>query len=183
MFIKDKFVSKRLEEIVRLDANLPADIFHKRFSKYFFFDNDICTSDHLINATRAIVNELIGRDVIADVFSSTDFQYLGYISMSDSWIKKILSMSMSMNHCGDFGGLTILDREKRWVLFQKTPVDEGILGVDSSKTLDIISEFVYENFIDCEDIKRWLEKKTREDESIVQSMGENYLIHMLTNYC
>lgn len=171
-----------LKNVVRLGDNLPTHVFHNRFAKYFFFDNDICTSDDLISVTKLIISESFGYDLIASVFASSDSQYLGDLHMNEDWGAKIFSLSTEMNSSGDYGGLIILDQKKKWAIFQKTPVDEGVLGLDSNKSLETINTLIYENFVDCEIFKEWLEEKTLHDVEVVKSMGRDYLMSMIQNY-
>jgi hypothetical protein len=171
-----------LEKVVRLGTNLPAHVFHKKFARYFFFDNDICTSDDLISVTKLVIGESLGYDLIASVFSSSDFRYLGNLHMNEDWIAKIVSLSTEMNGSGDYGGLIILDQEKQWAIFQKTPVEEGVLGVNSNKKLEAINDLIHENFVDCEKFKEWLEERTSHDVELVESMGRDYLMSIVENY-
>ncbi|EDI4631197.1 hypothetical protein CEY46_22540 [Salmonella enterica subsp. enterica serovar Poona] len=171
-----------LKNVVRLSANLPARVFHKKFSRYFFFDNDICTSDDLISVTKLVIGESLGYDLMARVFASSDFKYLGDLHMNEDWVAKIASLSTEMNDSGDYGGLIILDQKKQWAIFQKTPVEEGVLGINSNKKLEAINDLIYENFVDCEKFKEWLEEKTSHDVELVKSVGRNYLMSIVENY-
>jgi hypothetical protein len=171
-----------LKNVVRLGANLPAHVFHKKFARYFFFDNDICTSDDLIRVTKLVIGESFGDDLIANVFSSSDFKYLGDLHMNEDWVAKIVSLSTEMNSSGDYGGLIILDQKKQWAIFQKTPVEEGVLGVNSHKKLEVINNLIYENFVDCEKFKEWLEERTSHDVELVKFMGRDYLMSLVENY-
>lgn len=171
-----------LKNVVRLGANLPARVFHKKFARYFFFDNDICTSDDLISVTKLVIGESLGYDLMASIFASSDFKYLGDLHMNEDWVAKIVSLSTEMNDSGDYGGLIILDQKKQWAIFQKTPVEEGVLGINSNKKLEAINDLIYENFVDCEKFKEWLEERTSHDVELVKSVGRDYLISIVENY-
>lgn len=171
-----------LKNVVRLGANLPARVFHENFARYFFFDNDICTSDDLISVTKLIIGESLGYDLMASIFASSDFKYLGDLHMNEDWVAKIVSLSTEMNDSGDYGGLIILDQKKQWAIFQKTPVEEGVLGINSNKKLEAINDLIYENFVDCEKFKEWLEERTSHDVELVKSMGRDYLMSIVENY-
>lgn len=171
-----------LKNVVRLGANLPARVFHKKFARYFFFDNDICTSDDLISVTKLVIGESLGYDLMASIFASSDFKYLGDLHMNEDWVAKIVSLSTEMNDSGDYGGLIILDQKKQWAIFQKTPVEEGVLGINSNKKLEVINDLIYENFVDCEKFKEWLEERTSHDVELVKSVGRDYLMSIVENY-
>lgn len=171
-----------LKNVVRLGANLPARVFHKKFARYFFFDNDICTSDDLISVTKLVIGESLGYDLMASIFASSDFKYLGDLHMNEDWVAKIVSLSTEMNDSGDYGGLIILDQKKQWAIFQKTPVEEGVLGINSNKKLEAIDDLIYENFVDCEKFKEWLEERTSHDVELVKSVGRDYLMSIVENY-
>ncbi|MEY8713644.1 hypothetical protein [Mangrovibacter phragmitis] len=171
-----------LKSVVRLDANLPARVFHKKFARYFFFDNDICTSEDLISVTKLVIGESLGYDLMASVFASSDFKYLGDLHMNEDWVAKIVSLSAEMNDSGDYGGLIILDQKKQWAIFQKSPVEEGVLGINSNKKPEAINDLIYENFVDCEKFKEWLEERTSHDIELVKSVGRDYLMSIVENY-
>lgn len=57
-----------------------------------------------------------------------------------------------------------------------------MLGLDSNKSLETINTLIYENFVDCEIFKEWLEEKTLHDVEVVKSMGKDYLMSMIQNY-
>ena len=171
-----------LKNVVRLGTNLPAHVFHKKFSRYFFFDNDICTSDDLISVTKLVIGESFGYNLTASVFSSSDFRYLGELHMNEDWVAKIVSLNTEMNDSGDYGGLIILDQKKQWVIFQKTPVEEGVLGVNSNKKLEAINDLIYENFVDCKKFEEWLQERTSHDVELVESIGRDYLMSIVENY-
>lgn len=182
MTIEHDDAMTRLNNVVRLGINLPAHVFYKKFARYFFFDNDICTSDDLISATKLVIGESLGYDLIANVFASSNFQYLGDLHMNEDWVAKILSLSTEMNDFGDYGGLIILDQKKQWAIFQKTPVEEGVLGINGNKKLEAINDLIYEDFVDCEKFKEWLEERTSHDVELVKSMGRDYLMSIIENY-
>jgi len=171
-----------LKKVVRLGVNLPNHVFHDKFENYLFFDNDICTSENLINVTKLIVSLSFGSGVIAKVFASSDYKFLGDLHMNEDWVTKIVSLTTEMNNSGDYGGLIILDQNMQWAVFQKTPVDEGVLGFNRNVSLESISELIYENFVDCDVLKEWLEERTSRDVELVKLMGRSFLTRMIENY-
>lgn len=114
-----------LKNVVRLGTNLPAHVFHKKFSRYFFFDNDICTSDDLISVTKLVIGESFGYNLTASVFSSSDFRYLGELHMNEDWVAKIVSLNTEMNDSGDYGGLIILDQKNNGLYSRKPLLKRG----------------------------------------------------------
>lgn len=171
-----------LENVIRREVNFPNYIFHKRFDEYLFFDNDICTSEVLISVTELIVRLSFGPDVIAKVFTSSDYKFLGDLHMNEDWVTKIVSLSTEMNNAGDYGGLIILDQNKQWAIFQKSPVDEGVMGFNRNMSLESIYELIYENFVDCDVFKEWLEERTSRNVELVKLMGSSFLTKMIENY-
>lgn len=117
-----------LKNVVRLGANLPARVFHKKFARYFFFDNDICTSDDLISVTKLVIGESLGYDLMASIFASSDFKYLGDLHMNEDWVAKIVSLSTEMNDSGDYGGLIILDQKNNGLYSRKPLLKRGCWG-------------------------------------------------------
>lgn len=171
-----------LKEVVKLGGNLPNYVFHDEFESYLFFDNDICTSENLISVTKIIVRLSYGSDVIAKVFTSSDYKFLGDLYMNEDWVTKIASLSTEMNNAGDYGSLIILDQNKQWAIFQKTPVDEGVMGFNRNLSLESINELIYENFVDCDVFKEWLEEKTSHNVELVKLIGRSFLTRIIENY-
>lgn len=171
-----------LLDIVRQGVNLPRQIFTKTFYKYWFFDNDICTSNDLIYAVHSIIRECFDKHSRAAVFSYVESDYIGSLIMSDDWGLKINKYSAKMNESGDFGGLIIVDYDKQWALFQKNPVERGVLGVDKGGDLTAINELIFDNFIDCNTINGWLGEKTQRDKELVSYIGRDYLYKLMENY-
>ncbi|KFX05768.1 hypothetical protein KU73_01550 [Pectobacterium wasabiae] len=169
-------------DIARQGVNLPQQVFTKTFHKYWFFDNDICTSDDLIYAVYSIIRECFDTHSKAAVFSYFESDYIGNLKMSDDWVLKINKYSAKMNESGDYGGLIIVDYDKQWALFQKNPVERGVLGVDEGGGLAAINELIYDNFIDCNVINGWLGEKTQRDKELVSYIGRAYLTQLMENY-
>lgn len=182
MIIKYNDAMILYDDVMKTGVNLPDQVFHEKFIKYFFFDNDICTSEDLINSTLAIINQSFGCDSVVDVFSSTDFAYLGELYADDNWIPKLKDITTGLNDAGDYGALTIIEKNKRWALFQKTSVDKGVLGINSNVSLEPIKNIIYDNFVDCDVLSKWLEQKTSQDVEIVRSIGKEYLMRLVMNY-
>jgi len=102
--------------------------------------------------------------------------------MNEDWVTKIASLSTEMNNAGDYGSLIILDQNKQWAIFQKTPVDEGVMGFNRNLSLESINELIYENFVDCDVFKEWLEEKTSHNVELVKLIGRSFLTRIIENY-
>lgn len=87
-----------------------------------------------------------------------------------------------MNDDGDYGGFIIIEQGQRWIIFQITPVDEGVIGINVSKSLETINNLIYENLADCEVFRRWLKMKSKKDIDLVQTIGKEYLTQLIDNY-
>lgn len=171
-----------LQHVVVTGASLPAQVFNDPFSKFLFFDNDICSSDDLINSLKMIVTHSFGEDSVVAVYSSYDFSFIGELFMHDDWVRKLASFSHVMNENGDYYAMTLIDENKRWALFQKTPVEDGVLGIKGDKDLSPLNELIYDNFFDCEVLEEWLEEKTERARRLVQRPGKEYIMMMIENY-
>ena len=171
-----------LLDIARQGVNLPQQVFTKKFFKYWFFDNDICTSDELIYATCSVIRGCFDNCSRAAVFSYVEFDYIGDLKMSDDWVLEINKYSSKMHEAGDFGGLIIIDYDRQWALFQMNPVERGVLGVSEVGNLEAIKELIYDNFIDCNVINGWLGEKTQRDKELVNFIGRTYLYTLMDNY-
>ncbi|EMN3919607.1 hypothetical protein REJ49_002391, partial [Citrobacter farmeri] len=172
----------RLKNMIIPGVNLPDRIFHKEFTRYFFFDNDICSSKDLIETIKTIVVKSFDVHFSADVFSSSEFLFLGQLHINEDWVTKLSTLSRKMNDDGDYGGLIIIEQGQRWIVFQKTPVDEGVIGINASKSLETINNLIYENLVDCEVFRKWLKMKSKQDIDLVQTIGKEYLTQLIDNY-
>lgn len=180
MDFENKKAISLLEHTVKLGVNLPQDVFLKRFENYLFFDNDICTSECLIGALNYLIFNSPFEVASAYVYSSSDYNYLGSLNADDNWVSKIFLLSKSMNDDGDYGGLIILDASNDWCLFQRTPVDDGVLGINDDSLLK--SEIVNDNFFNYENINEWLSQNTLQDIELVKGSGKDYLESLILNY-
>lgn len=181
-FDQDNNRMQALIETVRKGVNLPSHVFEVNFSHYLFFDNDICTCDELKMVLKQIIKAISFKNINAAVFSSSDRSFRGTLSLQDDWGDRIFELSKEMNDAGDFGGLIIVDSNKQWALFQMTPVDEGVLGMNHNQWPAELNELIKDNFIDCEKMKSWLEEKTKIDRDLVKYLGRDYLMNMVNNY-
>lgn len=163
-------------------ANLPGPLFTQKFSRYFFFDNDICTSDWLITATQQIIRACFGETGCAHVFASTSYTYLGVIGSREDWLVNIAGLCKQMHDSREYGGFIIVDAQKQWALFQNTPVENGVLGINSDKDLSALNDTIYDIFVDCEIIKGWLNGSGQRERSLVESIGFDYLTALLKYY-
>jgi hypothetical protein len=178
-------VNKRMQaliETVREGVNLPSHVFEVNFSNYLFFDNDICTCSELKRVLQQVIKGMALSNTKAAVFSSSDRSYRGTLSLKDDWDDRIFELSKEMNDAGDFGGLIIVDSNKQWALFQMTPVDEGVLGINNNQWPGELNESIKDNFIDCEIINSWLEEKSKREQDLVKYLGRDFLMHMINNY-
>lgn len=171
-----------LQNAIKTGANLPSLVFNIDFTDYLFFDNDICSSDDLINSVKMIVRHSFEDDSVAAVYSSYDFSFLGEIIMHDDWVIKLAAFSHRMHEEGDYHALTIIDKKERWALFQNTPVEDGVLGIMCNNGLGNMNSLIGEVFFNCETQKEWLKEKTARDKDLVRRIGKEYIMKMIENY-
>ncbi|MDU5425773.1 hypothetical protein ACRUMN_05735 [Kluyvera cryocrescens] len=183
MTIENDERTVRLKSVVRSGINLPSHVFHTKFMRYYFFDNDIGSSEYLINASKIIISQALHFKGAANVYSSTDFRYWGDLSTIDNWAVKINELRLAMENDGDYGGFIILDERKQWVIFQWHPVDIGILGINTSRGLDNISNIIYECFFDCTILNQWFER-SQQHEGYLESLGLDsaFVMQLIENY-
>lgn len=183
MNIENDEKTAQLKKVVRFGVNLPAHVFYAKFMRYYFFDNDIGSSEHLINATKTIICQTLQFSGAANVFSSTDFRYWGDLSATDNWVVRINNLRLTMENDGDFGGMIILDERKQWAIFQWYPVDIGVLGINSRRELDNISNIIHDCFFDCTILSQWF-KKSKRHEGFLESLGldSTFVMQLIENY-
>ncbi|MCS3495931.1 hypothetical protein M2189_005110 [Bradyrhizobium japonicum] len=171
---------KELETIV-LGVELPCHIFSRRFEQYLFFDADICTSQPLATAIRQATTICFGLDVDTDVYASSSRSYLRQLASDSDWPLEITALGNTMREEGDVDGLALVDSQDRWAAHQPSPVDVGVLAIDSSQELMSI-EAVKDCFFSLNDIRGWLSRRTPRDRELVDVFGEEFLTTLLTDY-
>lgn len=183
MEIENDTSKELINSVVKSGVNLPSHVFHTNFMQYYFFDNDMGSSEYLINTTKTIISRALQFNGKANVFSSTGFRYWGVLSATDDWIVKIHDLRVNMEDNGDFGGMIIVDERKQWAIFQWYPIDIGVLAINSTSGLDTISDIIHEVFFDCTILGQWLEE-TRRHDGYLESFGLDsaFVMQLIENY-
>jgi hypothetical protein len=166
---------------VVLNAELPAQVLSRRYEQYLFFDSDISSSDSIISAVQSVVIACFGMDVEVDIFSSSNRSFLANLGQNPEWAVEISRLGKILRDASDFGGMILVDKRKRWVVYQSRPVDMGIVAIDGQGKLDEV-EALKDDFFDCTDISGWLAQRTARDIDLVQGFGSEFLEALLKNY-
>ncbi|WP_137940520.1 hypothetical protein [Chitinivorax sp. B] len=170
-------------DVIQPDVDLPDFIFTKKFSRYFFFDADFGTSDEHIDVVQEISRLCFDSDFKVNVFSNLDKSYQGSLGADGNWVQSVNEITRHMRDDRDCSGLLMVGGSKQLVLFQKQPVDIGILAIDSDRDLIELSQLINECFFCCKDISNWLGRKTNNDIELVESMGSDFLTELASKYC
>ena len=160
-------------------GELPAQVLSRPFEKYLFFDADISSSEAMISAVREVVLFLFGLDVEAQVFASSNREFLAHLGKGVDWAVEISRLGKANR--GDPGGLTLVDAKRRWIAYQSRPVDIGLFAIDCSAELDSIPG-IKDSFFDCLDISGWLRRQTPRDADLVEGFGAVFLAALVKNY-
>lgn len=120
-------------------GELPSDVFARRFGNYFFSDIDLNSSESIIAALRQVAVVCSGLDSEVDVFASSSRRLLATLDNEANWPREIKKLGREMWVDGDAGGMFIIDRRKKWVIYQARPVDLAVLAFDYHADLRGIS--------------------------------------------
>lgn len=172
-----------LNEIVYQNAALPSAVFRQSFTKYVFFDLDMATSPELAAGLNGVIESCFGAGDIAEAFSAIGRDRLGTVIVGNEWSKELLEIGQTLRDAGDCGGIILLPTSKRWAVFQRQPVDVGVLALNCG---DSLNRSVLQQdgcFFDCEDIIQWIQGNTERDANLRENFGEGLLNGLLENYC
>lgn len=162
-------------------GELPSDVFARRFGNYFFSDIDLNSSESIISTLRQVAVVCSGLDSEVDVFASSSRRFLARLDNEASWPREIKKLSREMWVDGDTGGMFIIDRRKKWVIYQARPVDLAVLAVDCHADLRGISA-VRDSFFTIGDVKNWLSLRTARDRELVDVFGSGFLSALVESY-
>lgn len=178
-----KYLDKKLSEIIIDSKELPDNIFHKKFTRYEFFDADLNSSDPLVCVIQETIKLCFEEKPCAKIFSWSDRNLLGYLHENEKWEDKVFDFSKKIRGDGDCNGLIILGENGDWVVYQSRPVDVGVFAFNSSRNLTSVLPLIEDGFFNCKDISGWLSKKSQHDIQMVNSFGNDYLKNLVKNYC
>lgn len=160
-----------------------AYVFLGAFGRYLFFDTDIGSSDALISTLHEIAKVCLGLNLHVDVFASSNRIFLGRLDANSDWVVQINGINKALQNAGDCDGLILVDTSRKWVVYQRRPVDVGIFAFDCIKSLPSLESAIDECFFGCNDIANWIVGRSQRDIDLVSNFGRDYLAALMRNYC
>lgn len=174
----DKIINRGFDVV-----NLPGYVFNKKFRSFLFFDDDFCSSEELVKEIQSLLNMIFEKKTECHIFSQLNGGYICSLEMCADWVKEINAIRTKMHDDGDYYGLIIIDSEEQWAIFQKSPVDDGVIAIDVSQSTlnDYTSKCDF--FFNCEDVKKWIGDEIRKDPEYIKKSSYLYLSALTKNYC
>jgi hypothetical protein len=171
-----------LQGIFIPESDLPHPIFVNTLGRYLFFDIDVRSSDILISTLYQVAKTCLGTNLDVHVFACSDRNHLARLNVESNWVAEINAIHKALDIVGDCDGLILVDASRKWVVYQKRPVDIGIFAFDGTSELLSLESAIADCFFGCRDIAKWLTGKSPRDISLVNQFGSNYLAALLKNY-
>lgn len=165
------------------DSKLPEKIFQNQFDKYLFFDIDIRSSGDLISILQATAVANLVSNFQVNIFSFTDRLYQGCLNSTTDWALEIQATNKKMKNRGDYEGLILADENGKWIAYQSSPVDIGILAFTSLTELPERVLPLGQFFFSCSDISNWVASESPRNKNLVINFGRDYLVLLIQNYC
>ncbi|MGL3107508.1 hypothetical protein [Bradyrhizobium sp. BR 1432] len=162
-------------------GELPSDVFVRRFSSYFFYDIDLNSSEAIISALRQVAVVCSGLDFEIDVYASSTRRFLASLDEASNLPCEIKKLGRAMCDDGDMGGMSIVDRRKRWAIYQERPIDLAVLAVECDVDLRGIAA-VRDCFFTIGDVRNWLSMRTARDRELVDVLGSGFLSALVESY-
>ena len=172
-----------LDGVVYENVELPLPIFYQRFDKYVFFDLDVATSLELAIGLKKLIETCFGTGETAEVFSAASRERLETVVVGNGLPNELLKIGQSLRDVGDCGGIILVPASRRWIVFQRQPVDIGILAFNCGDRFTRSALDPDGCFFDCEDIEGWLQGNTERDANLRENFGAWLLDGLLANYC
>lgn len=173
----------KLQGIFIPDSVLPQRIFENSFDRYLFFDADVGSSDALISTLYVVAKACFGKSLRVDIFASSNRVFLGRLDVNSNWVFEINNLSKALHITGDCDGLILVDASRKWVVYQKRPVDLGVFAFDCCEGMTDLEVVIEDCFFGCSDIASWLVGNSPRDIDLVNSFGRDYLVALVKSYC
>lgn len=173
----------KLQGVFTPDSVLPQRVFENSFGRYLFFDADVGSSDALISTLYEIAKACFGKSLRVDIFASSNQVFLGRLDVDSNWVSEINNLNKALRITGDCDGLILVDASRKWVVYQKRPVDLGVFAFDCREDMADLELVIADCFFGCGDIASWLVGKSPRDIDLVNNFGRDYLVALAKNYC
>lgn len=130
----EKSIDEAIFNTVSPMKNLPEYVFLRRYDEFYFFDTDISADEEFIQEIERGW-KLMPPSERPDVFLSYSSKNEAAIRIdaSQDWIAVIGSFKRKLIEGKLYGGIILMPENGGWAVFQKTPVDLGVLAVNSNE--------------------------------------------------
>lgn len=169
--------------VVVLDSVFPQFIFSKAFDYYLFFDADIGSSEALISTLKKAASVCLAKGFYVDVFAASSQVFLGRLDANLDWVAPVSEFNKALRNVGDCDGLIFADETRKWVVYQKRPVDIGVFAFNGAEGFPGLEAAIDESFFNCNDIANWLRGASARDVDLANGFGRDYLAELMKNYC
>ena len=180
---KENDLGAELQGIFIPGSVLPQRVFWDVFGRYLFFDADISSSDALISTLYEVAKACLGPTLKVEVFASSNRIFLGRLDANSNWVAQINGINKTLRTSGDCDGLILVDTSRKWVVYQRRPVDVGVFAFDCVEGLSGLESAIDDCFFGCDDIAHWIVGRSQRDIDLVNNFGRNYLATLMKNYC
>lgn len=130
----EKSIDEAIFNTVSSLKNLPEYVFLRRYDEFYFFDTDISTDEEFIQKIERAWKLMPPSDR-PDIFLSYSSKNEAAIKMdaSQDWTTAIGFFKRKLIEDKLYGGIILMPENGGWAAFQKTPVDLGVLAVNSNE--------------------------------------------------
>lgn len=167
--------------------DLPGYVFARRFLSHFFFDSNLGYPE-LTDAIRELVTPCLGPDTRIAVFSAYTRAFLGWLEASDDWSSTVDGIAQRMWDQGDHGGMFWVDVAGRLAVYQRQPVDLGVVALDADIPDHVVlnatgdTYFATDHFFGPAALELLLQDKSERGLSRCESKGRQFMQALVRNY-
>lgn len=127
-------IGRAIFDVVSPLKSLPKYVFLREYDEFYFFDVDASTD-------RDFIREIERGWKLTPTLPALDF-FLSYssknemakkIDVEQDWVEEVDSFRRKLFENNLHDGIILMPENGSWVMFQKTPVDLGVLAISSKE--------------------------------------------------
>jgi hypothetical protein len=175
-------VQKISEAIFIQDTNLPFPVFKKKFDTYIFFDESLRGTHGVATGIKNLIECSTGNILNAVMLTSIDNKFLTCLDSTCDWEIVFKEIHRQQFDKSEMDSFAIASTNEDWALFQKWPVDVGIIGLTRQNNISHALKSKHVDFFLWEDIRDWINPKINHDVDYNERYGNYFLMQLLENY-
>jgi hypothetical protein len=182
-FSMNQDIAKKISETIFIaNANLPLQVFKKKFDYYIFFDESLRGTPGVPTDIKNLIERSSSVSLDALMLSSIDHEFLVHLDSSCDWEKIFKEIHSQRFDRSEMDSFAIVSTNEDWAVFQKWPVDIGVIGLTRKNDVSHFFRGEHTDFFSAEDVCDWIDPKINQETNYVQRYGHYFLAQLWSNY-